>query len=194
MLFVMMRVLRRSRQDPLVWQKALLSAEADEVLAGVGSNVTDQAVMANERARQRYRELAGGSPSAEPAAAAAPPAPDTNQRDLADADCPICYEPLAPGGTPTDKINTCKTCRNSMHEKCFDMWATQKRRSGQQPSCVYCRAPWHTPAGGQDPSASKPGGGNYINLSSEQSARPSVEDLYGEPDSPYAAERRSNWM
>ena len=44
----------------------------------------------------------------------------------------------------------CATCFNNMHTDCFGRWEAQKRSSGQQVTCVYCRAPWKG-AGGPSP-------------------------------------------
>lgn len=43
----------------------------------------------------------------------------------------------------------CKSsCGNNMHKQCFDKWAASRRSSGQEVTCVYCRAPWHDAAVG----------------------------------------------
>ena len=44
------------------------------------------------------------------------------------------------------KLSWCRVCGNNVHTQCMDMWANQKRRSGQEVTCCFCRAPWHNDA------------------------------------------------
>jgi uncharacterized Zn finger protein len=55
-LFVMLRVLKLPESDPRVWQKALLSTELEELLS---MSATNEGVLANQRVRQRFREITG---------------------------------------------------------------------------------------------------------------------------------------
>lgn len=164
-LFVYLRVLKLKSDNPLVWQKALLTHEVQEVLST--ASVADQSVLACARVRQKYEELHskdGKSAS-------------TSQRPI-EGDCPICYEPLEEG---TEAVVFCHTCGNNIHEQCFQNWSRTKKHSHDQVTCVYCRTPWQAEVfeGGQ---ASQGGGNaNFVNLGSySQEAPPSLEDLYGD--------------
>ncbi|EFJ51142.1 hypothetical protein VOLCADRAFT_103541 [Volvox carteri f. nagariensis] len=195
-LFVMLRVLRQSPDNPVIWQKGLLTREVEEVLgplaaAGSGTAAVDQSVLATELVRQRYAAVAGGSSSSGAAGAAS--GGGGVQRPV-EGDCPICYEAMvAPsgGGRGAEANTFCMSCGNNMHKTCFDRWASSKRSSGQVVTCVYCRAAWGPPGasfvrGGAagDTAAGSAGGsaGEYVNLSQYSDAHrnaPSLEELYG---------------
>ncbi|GIL48480.1 hypothetical protein Vafri_4997 [Volvox africanus] len=146
-LFVMLRVLRQSPENPVIWQRALLTHEVGEVLGplaatGNGAGTVDQSVLATERVRQRYAAITSGATVQGSTSGAG-----GVQRPV-EGECPICYENLvASGGGPAEAITFCTSCGNNMHKDCFDRWATSKRSSGQTVTCVYCRAPWKTAAG-----------------------------------------------
>ncbi|BDA40627.1 hypothetical protein COCOBI_01-2800 [Coccomyxa sp. Obi] len=171
----MIRVLRLDKNDPIVWQRALLTSEAEEVLSGARSVNRADGVMAAAEVRAAYKRAAGGSSTEEPEAATAP----ASGRPI-EGDCPICFDDLVPGGTTAkSRVVTCTTCGNHAHEECFRKWTAQKKAAHQSVTCVYCRAPWpEAPAvGGTD-------SGAYINLkalsAAHSGADTSLEGLYGE--------------
>ena len=47
-------------------------------------------------------------------------------------ECPVCYDVLL-NATPLD---SCKTCKNSIHKECLQKWMQFNR------TCVYCRSQW----------------------------------------------------
>jgi hypothetical protein len=47
-------------------------------------------------------------------------------------ECPVCYDVLL-NATPLD---SCKTCKNSIHKECLQKWLQFNR------TCVYCRSQW----------------------------------------------------
>ncbi|GIL74515.1 hypothetical protein Vretifemale_4509 [Volvox reticuliferus] len=62
----MLRVLRQSPENPVIWQRALLTHEVEEVLGplaatGNGAGTVDQSVLATERVRQRYAAITSGA-------------------------------------------------------------------------------------------------------------------------------------
>ncbi|GLI69332.1 hypothetical protein VaNZ11_013918 [Volvox africanus] len=182
-LFVMLRVLRQSPENPVIWQRALLTHEVEEVLGpladtgnGAGSTV-DQSMLATERVRQTYAAITSG-PTVQGSTSGA----GSVQRSV-EGECPICYENLvASGGGSAEAITFCTSCGNNMHKDCFERWAASKRSGGQTVTCVYCRAPWKTAAGGGGTAGDSPGGSEYINLSQYSDAHrdaASLEDLYG---------------
>ncbi|GLC51966.1 hypothetical protein PLESTB_000568100 [Pleodorina starrii] len=160
-LFVMLRVLRQSPDNPLIWQRALLTSEVEAVLgplaaadgsgaaaaAGGGGGAIDQSVLAAERVRQRYAAITGGAAAA--AAGAAGGGSGGGVQRPVEGECPICYEDMVPGGggRGAEAITFCRSCGNNMHKACFDRWASSKRSGGQTVTCIYCRAPWQTAAG-----------------------------------------------
>jgi hypothetical protein len=59
-------------------------------------------------------------------------------------ECPICFEEFSTGKS-TEPVLHCKWgCGNAVHQDCFDKWSASKAASGQEVTCVYCRAPWET--------------------------------------------------
>ncbi|KAF6255345.1 hypothetical protein COO60DRAFT_1702876 [Scenedesmus sp. NREL 46B-D3] len=179
-LFVMLRVLKLSTSNPLVWQKALLTKEVEEVLSGAHSQSSDHltGVLADQRVRQAYAAAAGDELE-EPAAAAAA-AGDGKRKPVDGAECPICYEELKEGG---EQLVWCETCGNNIHKGCWGKWADTKRRNREALTCVLCRAPWHdsTAGGAAAGGATSPGG--YLNLASQSTAHQggaSLARLYGE--------------
>lgn len=59
-LFVMLRVLKLGRDNPLVWQKALTRSEAQAVLAAVPQARADASVMADAAVMKQYKRAAQG--------------------------------------------------------------------------------------------------------------------------------------
>jgi hypothetical protein len=50
--------------------------------------------------------------------------------------CPVCLDEMRSG----ERVVSCGTCRNPIHEECLLRW---KRSRGRRPaSCVICRARW----------------------------------------------------
>ncbi|KAG2432559.1 hypothetical protein HXX76_008904 [Chlamydomonas incerta] len=192
-LFVMLRVLRRDRHDPLIWQRCLTVREARSVLSvfnsgGGGGAAVDQSVLANERLRKRYADIVHGGAAGDGAAAAA----GKGAQRPVEGDCPICCEEMhagGPGGGGGEAIAFCGLCLNNMHKECFGRWAASKRSNRQPVTCVYCRADWQeggargaaggaAAAGGSTPGSD----GKYVNLSqfSDDHRRgASLTDLYG---------------
>jgi len=171
-LFVLLRVLRRPRDDPVVWQKALLSSELQELLGSLAAaGAPEDGVLADPATRTAFALLAGptdgGGPETGPGAAAEHGA---KQREL-EGDCPVCYEPFA---GCAEAVVFCHSCGNNIHKDCFEHWRASKVAAGR-PTCVLCRAPWIEPHTnnpkrgkkhtGKDEDPQGPGGsGQYLNL------------------------------
>lgn len=47
-----------------------------------------------------------------------------------------CSEAAAGGPA----LHTCATCRNAMHEVCWELWVDKQLRGGTAPTCPLCRA------------------------------------------------------
>ncbi|KAH9320499.1 hypothetical protein KI387_015138, partial [Taxus chinensis] len=61
-LFVMLRVIKLPRDDPHVWQKALLESELDQLLH---TSSVNEAVLASQSVRSRFQEITGSNPQHE---------------------------------------------------------------------------------------------------------------------------------
>jgi hypothetical protein len=68
-------------------------------------------------------------------------------------ECPVCYDVLL-NATPLD---SCKTCKNSIHKECLQKWMQFNR------TCVYCRSQWIVESPKPQPRA-KPTQVNYQRL------------------------------
>lgn len=176
-LFVMLRVLRLDRSDPLVWQKALLKSEAEQVLGGTRSTRADAEVLADQSVISHYRRLTGKDAAS---SSAGPRDPASKQRPI-EGECAICYDSLKADGTaPEDKVTFCQECGNNVHVECFKRWTASKKSSGEPVTCVYCRCPWVVESGGSGASLNK----DYVNLRDvsheHQRADTSLHALYGD--------------
>eukprot|EP00252_Welwitschia_mirabilis_P020894 TRINITY_DN521_c0_g2_i1.p1 TRINITY_DN521_c0_g2~~TRINITY_DN521_c0_g2_i1.p1 ORF type:complete len:307 (+),score=17.19 TRINITY_DN521_c0_g2_i1:252-1172(+) len=151
-LFVMLRVLKLSPEDPRVWQKAFLASELEDLLNA--ADAAESSVMANRRVRERFLEISGSNPDEGHG--------ESTRRSL-EGDCPVCYEPLQ--GAKEDVVY-CRTCGNNVHKDCFERWSRSKH--GGPVTCVYCRAPWE-----KEKENAK---GKYVNLAAYSDVHRS-EDL-----------------
>jgi hypothetical protein len=110
----------------------LTKAELERILSQKEDNAE---ILASASVRRQLNQQLGYTDTTEDD----PPTTNITRRPIAD-DCPICYEELLP--EEADQITWCWTsCGNNVHIACFDRWS-QFSSSGQ-PTCVYCRAPWH---------------------------------------------------
>ncbi|KAL3139925.1 hypothetical protein ABBQ38_004215 [Trebouxia sp. C0009 RCD-2024] len=180
-LFVMLRVLRLDHADPLVWQRALMKKEAQQVLGGTRSTRADADVLADQSVISHYRRLTGKDTASTSSSAAGPAGLASKQRPI-EGECAICYDSLkadAPG--LEDKITFCQECGNNVHVECFKRWTASKKSTGQSVTCVYCRCPWVAETGAK---AAGDGNEEYVNLrgvsQQHQQADTSLESLYGD--------------
>jgi hypothetical protein len=80
------------------------------------------------------------APAAPEGRPAKPSKPEVERKPIDDC-CPICYEDFE--DTKDEPTVWCRySCGNSLHGRCFDMWAQSLKRKHQQVNCVYCRAKW----------------------------------------------------
>jgi hypothetical protein len=170
-LFVLLRVLRRREDDPLLWQRALLEAEVRDLLSALpaaaaaardddGDAAGDAGALATEALRQAYR-----------ARMSAPAA----RRPLGGSDCGVCYEALLPNddGAEAEAMAWCAACGNATHAACFARWRAARAAQQQQQrdgiaaallvTCVYCRAPWRQNDNSEDAAAAG-GSAAYLSL------------------------------
>jgi hypothetical protein len=100
----------------------------------------------------------------------------TRQSLDADADCPICFDPMTADG----KLVFCRAaCGANFHADCMRRWM----RESSHGDCPNCRQPWNDPAsGGVGPSKKKRARDDegYVNLASVtgQSGRRDTSTYY----------------
>ncbi|RKP10441.1 hypothetical protein THASP1DRAFT_27768 [Thamnocephalis sphaerospora] len=144
LLFVMLKVLRRSANDPVIWQRALLPSELRQIYA---NRTQGHPFMASAAVRREFNRIHGiqNEPDLVTDGAAAdskePAVKDGVAQRPIEGDCPICYDELL----PNDKagIVWCRAaCGINLHAACFERWRSVAR--GGEVTCVHCRAPWKT--------------------------------------------------
>eukprot|EP00850_Spirogloea_muscicola_P000502 SM000002S05582 [mRNA] locus=s2:992640:994817:+ [translate_table: standard] len=184
LLFVMLRVLKVSQDNPCIWQKALLADEVASLLLNNESSAELAGLRASTGVLERFQALNGASTSA--VSGAAPPSAAPRKLE---GDCPICYEPLAnDSGQPKEPVVSCKVCGNNVHRDCFQHWKSSKTAAGV--TCIFCRSPWQDEETQPGVSGTLPVARNvfqaraagYINLAEfstdTRHASSSLQDLY----------------
>ncbi|KAL7599519.1 hypothetical protein Lser_V15G22021 [Lactuca serriola] len=158
-LFVYIRLLSVSLDDPCLWRRTLRPCQLTRLLS---APVSVDAV-AGVAIRQRYQELylhrAATNPDGE-----GPPVQVEEG-----SNCPVCLEEMGRGDR---KLVACETCKNPIHEECLMAWKKTSRR--RLTSCVICRARWRDPAERE----------RYINLSAYVSADENT--IHGQQDVDYS--------
>jgi len=149
LIFVLVKVLGVLWTSSLVYQKALLTSELQEIFdnAPAAPHAVQHSVLA------KAWERVTGSPSKESKPQSVPDtvpeecevAP-TGKRLMPEEDdsCPVCYENIY--GEDVNKFTFCtESCGKPIHRECMTTWATAMRAKGDAVTCVWCRAPWVGP-------------------------------------------------
>ncbi|XP_071696159.1 uncharacterized protein [Rutidosis leptorrhynchoides] len=126
-LFVYIRVLSVSLDDPCLWRTTLHINELTQLLSSPISLDT----IAGPVIRQRFQEMYLQRVTTHPDGKA--PAIQAEEG----SNCPICLEDM---GIGERKLVACATCKNLIHEECLLAWKKSSRR--RSTSCVICRARW----------------------------------------------------
>ena len=163
LMWVYMRVLGVSRDDPALCQVALLQSELASMLSR--PSAAQRATLAAASAREAYlraAELPRGSEEDAPAPVRRRPtrriprvpdgkiADDADDVPIAEEDdeepkCPVCFEDVedaadrAAGSLDPSSVWWCRGgCGGNVHARCMRMWI---QKSGSS-TCPLCRAPW----------------------------------------------------
>ena len=222
LMWVYLRVLGVSRDDPVLCQVALLQSELAAMLAA--PTAAQRASLAAAAVREAYVAASGGVRGTEDAAPAlATRQPTSGAGGDDDALCPVCFDPIedpaekaaaafsvARGDSAVaadGKVWWCKVgCGGNVHAACMRRWIG---KSGQAAACPLCRAHWipqdgsdaaaapapdasHAPGGAAE-ACTSPGGTSYVNLRRYQPGTASGRD-YGQYNefAQRAIERREN--
>ena len=123
LLFVLLKLLRMSSENPLAWQAALLDNEVEQVLRGRYNPIQDV------RRRTQPERPSGERPSVE-------------QKPIEEGDvCAICQEDMVEVGR--EPLTFCRlSCGNSVHAKCMKVWAEHKSSTAEKVTCPLCREDW----------------------------------------------------
>ena len=159
LMWVYMRVLGVSRDDPVLCQVALLQSELAAMLSR--PTAAQRATLAAASAREAYLRAAGlprGSEEDAPAPVRRQPTrriprvPDGTiaiDADASDASeeprCPVCFDDVedaadrAAGSLDPSNVWWCRGgCGGNVHARCMRMWIGKSGAS----TCPLCRAPW----------------------------------------------------
>jgi E3 ubiquitin-protein ligase ZSWIM2 len=143
-LFVMTKVLRVPRSNPIVWQVSLVDRELDEALRcerGVARRrrETTPTFAPNER---QIVGAKSSAPSGDGRRAAKFPAP----RPLdPDEPCSICYDPMRDEDVVAGSTVHCRDgCGRSVHGRCLNALEAHRsaRGDGAALTCPMCRRAW----------------------------------------------------
>lgn len=173
LLFVMLRVLKLSREDHRVWQTALTASELQPLLASLREGQAGTDDLAPEKAVLRgYRAATVGI--------------EAHKVQPLPAECPICFEEISEGATASYAVDStksavaCGSCGHHLHNDCHKRWAESSSKGS---TCPLCRSPWDTSA--------RPGGAlNLAAYAAEQ--QPTIEELYPETHQWMSPNRRRN--
>jgi E3 ubiquitin-protein ligase ZSWIM2 len=128
-LFVMLKVLRVPRENPVLWQLSLTDNEVDQVLAG--SLGRRREVVTHHFMKRKGKSESKSDAKSDPGV--------TQQVLQEDENCPICMDEMK----PDDPLTYCKKqCGNNIHIECALEYAQHKVSSRDKISCPLCRVDW----------------------------------------------------
>lgn len=136
-LFVTNKVVGLHMDNPLMYQRAYLTSELDQIFGMIRNRQVGGAVLANERVRESFAKATSPGKSGSDL----PCEDDKNSRRRSldeDADCPICFDPMS----DINETTFCReVCGANFHKDCIRRWLSQQRG---QPTCPNCRSIWHS--------------------------------------------------
>eukprot|EP00736_Rhodelphis_marinus_P006337 Rmarinus@m.1253 len=122
-LFVLLKVFRLPKDDPLVWQRSLLDREVSDVL----------------RARYVSRDRLNRRRGSTEAKKAVEPAEVTRKELEEGATCPICLDDMS----EQQSLSFCSSgCGNHLHTRCLKEYRDHHRGLGDKLQCPLCRCDW----------------------------------------------------
>ena len=145
MIFVKHRVLKIPKNNPLIWNKFLISDELSQILKKTSFS---QRYVAPEIIRQVFasdtqRDIVLETKSKDPVPEPEPP--KVQRKPFDGEDCLICYEQMSESSG--EKLVYCHLqCGNNMHASCLEKWFIYQKDKFVTPSCPYCRVEWEKPS------------------------------------------------
>nr|XP_043608747.1 mitogen-activated protein kinase kinase kinase 1-like [Erigeron canadensis] len=128
-LFVYIRVLSVSLDDPCIWRRTLQPCQLTRLLMSPISLDTLVGVTIRQRFQEMYVQRATTHPDGK-----APPVQAEEG-----STCPVCLDEMG-SSSEARKLVACATCKNPIHEECLLAWKRSSRR--RSTSCVICRSRW----------------------------------------------------
>ncbi|GBG29985.1 E3 ubiquitin-protein ligase Zswim2 [Hondaea fermentalgiana] len=136
LLFVMLKVLRCSPDDYLIWQRHLTGSEVQFLLSKVPSHLQylGSEVLANTDVRQALQNSssdAGGDGNKTSSDAKG----GSKRKPIQGEVCSICFDEL--NAAKPSLLTWCKPqCGTNFHKACVDRWVAKRN------TCPNCRAQW----------------------------------------------------
>ena len=136
--FVLLKCIGIEENSFLLYQKAFLNSEIKELFIKMEQRRTGGAVQASAAVRAAYQKRAGVGGTAGTKDNDDEDDGTVKRKSLeADADCPICFDPLEEG-----TLVFCRgTCGTNFHAGCIQRWMAQAAHR----NCPNCRQPWFDP-------------------------------------------------
>lgn len=156
LLFVFLRVLRIPGHLPVYTTTDLTNADLEQIFSEAQDDPVAEA-LATPDLRKAWETAVGYKPDAETDSSTASQASNNNRKQgkrlIPEGDlCGVCYEDFEPG--QEDSLEYClRSCGRALHRDCLETWARSVSRGPV--TCIWCRAEWYEPRGGQgsaDPS------------------------------------------
>jgi hypothetical protein len=163
-IFVLVRVLKVHRSSELIYQRALLGAELQEIF-GVADAAASSEVFAPDSVRRAFESLSSKSSSSKDGTPAADEAPyGVVRKTYVGEECAICFDEM----TESSPTSWCQmSCGKSLHKDCIDRLLAHSSRSGQSASCPLCRGSWPSAAASRSVTTTSSGYVNLAHVSSE---------------------------
>jgi len=155
-LFVYLKVLKVPITSPLIYQRALLSTELQEIFVNAPTDPSDT-ILATSTVREKFAELVS---------------PQVRRREVSD-DCLICYDNMR----DASELIWCANCGNNVHRVCFKDWEQTCQKKVLQPTCILCRAPWKEGTSKSDIKIPLVDG--YLNLAQYDPNCPTTRKMWG---------------
>jgi Ring finger domain/SWIM zinc finger len=193
LIFVLVKVIGLSTNDPLSYQKAYLPSEVRRLLEMARDRRVGGSVLANRQVQQEFAKAKSGGGGDD----------DDNikvqRRSLEqDSDCPICFDDM----TNLSETTYCRAqCGFNFHTNCIRLWCQRSHAAGSTATCPACRQPWldehgSTGSSGPDDAASKRGVNDegYVNLGRLQGQSPERDtSTYSPWRGRYNGKRSRQW-
>lgn len=132
-LYVMLKIFKRDKNDPLIWQNSFIDNEINDLIKS-RFEVRVQNENQKKKFLQKKRQDKNGMK---------PPSNKTRFNRLeidGDTVCPICQEML---DSNEQALTFCKKkCGNNFHIKCIKVWVQHKLSQKEMITCPMCRVDW----------------------------------------------------
>ena len=143
-LFVMTKVLRVPRSNPIVWQVSLVDRELDEALRCERGVARRRRETTPTFAPNHRRQIIGAESSAPSLGRRAAKFPAPRPLDP-DEPCSICYDPMRDEDVVAGSTVHCRDgCGRSVHGRCLNALEAHRsaRGDGAALTCPMCRRAW----------------------------------------------------